>query len=418
MIIGRGRLALGIMLAALMLGAPAAAPAAEPITIGFGMALTGGLSVPARSALLAMKMWEEEVNAKGGLLGRPVKLVYYDDQSNPSLVPGLYTKLLDVDKVDLIISGYATNMIAAAMPVVMQHNMVFFGLFGLAANSEFHYGKYFSTLATGSDAKKVFSEGYFDIAAAQRPRPETVAILGADLEYAKNATEGARVNAKRVGLRIVYDRSYPPATTDFTPIIRALAAAQPDIVYVASFPPDSVGIIRAAGELGLKTRLFGGGMVGIPTAQLKMQLGPLLNGIVNVEWWLPAPTMQFPGVASFIATYQSRAPAAGVDPLGYFLPPYAYAELQMLGDAVAATGSLDQDTLARYIHGATFHTVVGEVRFGEDGEWAEPRPLWVQFRNISGNGLEQFKGNAMEVILLPAAYKTGDLAYPYAAATP
>ena len=94
--------------------APAQAQSGEPITIGFGMALTGPLAANGKQALLGMKIWEEEINAKGGLLGRPVKLVYYDDQSNPSTVPGIYTKLLDVDKVDLVVGGYATNMVAPA----------------------------------------------------------------------------------------------------------------------------------------------------------------------------------------------------------------------------------------------------------------------------------------------------------------
>ena len=85
--------------------APAFAQSGEPIRIGFGMAQTGPLAANGKSALLAIKIWEEDVNAKGGLLGRPVKLVYYDDQSNPATVPGLYTKLLDVDKVDFIVSG-------------------------------------------------------------------------------------------------------------------------------------------------------------------------------------------------------------------------------------------------------------------------------------------------------------------------
>ncbi|MGB8019120.1 MAG: ABC transporter substrate-binding protein, partial [Pseudolabrys sp.] len=82
----------------------------EPIKIGFGMAQTGPLAANGKQALLGMKIWEEEINAKGGLLGRPVKLVYYDDQSNPSTVPGIYTKLLDVDKVDLVTGPYATAM--------------------------------------------------------------------------------------------------------------------------------------------------------------------------------------------------------------------------------------------------------------------------------------------------------------------
>src|SRR3954470_9745373 len=124
--------------------APANAQSGEPIKIGFGMALTGPLAGFGKQALLGMKIWEEETNAKGGLLGRPVKLVYYDDQSNPSTVPGIYTKLLDVDKADLVVSGYATNMIAPAMPVVMQKKKTFISLFGLDVNSEFKYPNYFS----------------------------------------------------------------------------------------------------------------------------------------------------------------------------------------------------------------------------------------------------------------------------------
>src|SRR5262249_44100294 len=111
--------------------------AEEPITIGFGMALTGGLAGGGKSALLAMQIWQEDVNAKGGLLGRPVKLVYYDDQTNPATVPGIYTKLLDVDNVDIMVSGYGTNMIAPAMPIAIQRGRLFLGLFGLDVNSEF-----------------------------------------------------------------------------------------------------------------------------------------------------------------------------------------------------------------------------------------------------------------------------------------
>ncbi|MGB6565968.1 MAG: ABC transporter substrate-binding protein, partial [Xanthobacteraceae bacterium] len=107
--------------AALAVSAVQPARAADPITIGFSMAQSGPLAVNGKSALLAMQIWQDDVNAKGGLLGRPVKLVFYDDQSNPATVPGIYTKLLDVDKVDLVVSGYATNIVAPAIPVVMQH---------------------------------------------------------------------------------------------------------------------------------------------------------------------------------------------------------------------------------------------------------------------------------------------------------
>ena len=320
----------------LLLAAIAPARAAEPITIGFAEALTGGLAVVGKSGVLAAQIWADEVNARGGLLGRPVKLVFYDNQSNASNVPGIYTKLLDVDHVDLIISGYATNMTAPAMPVAMGHNKLFVSLFCLAVNSEFHYPRYFSMLPTGPDPKHAFSRGYFDLAVAQNPKPQTVAIVAADAEFARNASDGARDNAKAVGLRIVYDGTYPPTTTDYTPVVRAVRATNPDVIYVASYPPDTAGILRAASEVGLKTMLFGGSMVGLQTTALKTQLGPLLNGIVINENWLPAPTMQFPGVLDFLKRYQAKAASEGVDPLGYFLPPWAYARMQLLAQAIEA----------------------------------------------------------------------------------
>src|SRR6516162_3723887 len=204
-----------------------AAQAAEPITIGFGMALTGGLAGAGKTALLAMQIWQDDVNAKGGLLGRPVKLVYYDDQSSPPTVPGIYTKLLDVDKVDIIVSGYGTNMTAPAMPVAIQHDRLFLGLFALAVNSEFHYAKYFSMLPTGPDPKHAFSEPFFKVVTATEPKPKTLAIVAADAEYPKNASEGARDIAKAEGLKVVYDRTYPPSTADFSPIVHAVQATNP-----------------------------------------------------------------------------------------------------------------------------------------------------------------------------------------------
>src|SRR6185436_13595092 len=145
--------------AASTVAAPAIAQG-KPLTIGFSMNLTGPLAPNGKAALLAAQIWEADINAKGGLLGRPVKLVYYDDQSNPSTIPGLYTKLMDVDKVDIICSSYATNMIAPAMPVVMQHDRTFFSLLGLAVNSEFNYKRYFAMTPTGGPRpKESFAEG-------------------------------------------------------------------------------------------------------------------------------------------------------------------------------------------------------------------------------------------------------------------
>jgi branched-chain amino acid transport system substrate-binding protein len=402
-----------VLAAATMALAGAASAQSGEIKIGYSMAMTGGLGPNGKSALLAQKIWEEDVNAKGGLLGRKIKLIYYDDQSNPSTVPGIYTKLLDVDKVDLVIGGYATAMLAPAMPVVMQRKKLFIGLLGLGVNSEFNYPNYFVMIPSGPDPKPAFTKGFFDIAMAQNPKPTTVAIVAADQEFSRNASDGARANAKALGLQIVYDKTYPPSTTDYTSIVRAIQATNADIVVVCSYPPDSVGIVRAVNEVGFKPKLIGGGMVGLQNTALKAQLGPLLNGFVNYDFWLPVEKMQFPGVDDLMKKYQARAAAEGVDPLGYYMAPQAYAQMQVLQQAIEGTKSLDDQKLADYIRAGTFKTVLGDVKFGRGGEWSAPRVLQIQFQNVQGNGVDQFKDVKTQVVLTPAEYKSGNVVYPY-----
>jgi branched-chain amino acid transport system substrate-binding protein len=401
------------LLAGALVAGPASAQTGDPIKIGYSMALTGGLAPNGKSALLAQKIWEEDVNAKGGLLGRPVKLVYYDDKSSPAEVPAIYTKLLDVDKVELVIGPYATAQIAPAMPIVMQKKRTFIALLGLAVNSEFNYPNYFVMIPSGPDAKPAFTKGFFDIAMAQNPKPQTVAIVAADQEFSRNATDGARENAQKAGLKVVYDKTYPPSTNDFSPIVRAIQATNPDIVVVCSYPPDSVGMVRAVNEIGFKPKMIGGGMVGLQATAIKMQLGPLLNGWTNYDFWLPVPKMEFPGVADLIKRYQARAAAEGVDPLGYYMAPWGYAQLQVLQQAVEGTKSLDDAKLGDYIRANTFKTVVGDVKFGAKGEWAQGRVLQVQFQNIKGNDVGQFKDISTQVVVSPAAYESGKAIYPY-----
>jgi branched-chain amino acid transport system substrate-binding protein len=390
-----------------------AAPQSPPIKIGYSMSLSGGLAAGGRQAALVYDMWAEEVNQHGGLLGRKIEMVKYDDQSTPSTIPGIYSKLLDVDRVDVVLSGYGTAMTAAAMPAIMQRKKLFLSLFALAANEQFNYERYFQLLPTGPDPKIEFSRGYFELAAALAPRPQTVAIVGANAEFSALAMEGARENAHKYGFRIVYDRTYPPNSVEFGAVVRTIKAANPDLVYIASYPPDSLGMIRAVHEVGLSAKTLGGGMVGLQFAAVKTQLGPLLNGVVAYDLYAPEPTMKFPGVEQFLDRYRRGAAAAGVDPLGLYLPPYAYAEMQVLEAAVKAVGSLDDAKLADHIHKSTFDTVVGPITFGARGEWAEPRILFVQYQGIQGGDAEQFKQAGRAVILHPARFRSGELRVPF-----
>ena len=403
-----------LFLAPLLVLAPlgAAAAADDPIKIGFSAELTGGLAGYGKQALLTEQIWVEDVNSKGGLLGRKVALVYYDDQSNPALVPGIYAKLLDVDHVDLLLAS-GTNISSPALPTVIEHNKVFMVMLALAVNETFHYKRYFQTMPYGPDGKDSLTRGFFEAAMSMDPKPRTVAIVGADAEFAKGALDGARRHIKRLGLETVYDRTYPPNTVDFTPIIRAIAASNPDVIMLGSYPADTSNFLRAAGEFGLKARMFGGPMVGLQSGAIKMQLGDQLNGIVCYELFVHEPTMRFPGIDEFITKYQGRAGAAGVDPLGYYVPPFTYATMQILQQAVTAVGSLDQDKLADELHTSTFGTIVGDVKFGPDGEWANPRILTIQYQNISGHGMAQFTEPGHQVILYPPELRSGELRYPY-----
>ncbi|HTZ03474.1 MAG TPA: amino acid ABC transporter substrate-binding protein [Xanthobacteraceae bacterium] len=404
-----------ILFAAIMLLGSAAARAAEPIKVGLSVALTGGVAPIGKQVLAGLRIWRDDVNAKGGLLGRPVELVYYDDQSNPQNVPGLYTKLIEVDKVDLLIGPYATNMVAPAIPLLMQFHKTTIGILANAANSKFHYDQYFSMLPTGPEPKRSFAYGFFEMAAAQKPRPKTVAIVAADAEFAQNAADGARESIKAIGgFQTVLDQKYPPTTTDYTPIMHAVQALNPDIVYVAAYPPDTVGIVRAANEVGLTPKMFGGALIGLLVAPIKAQLGPLMNGIVNNEVFLPAPSLVFPGTKEVLAKYQAIAKEEKIDPMGWSFPPIAYSAGQVLAEAVEGAKTLDQVKLAAYMRSHTFSTVVGSVKFGKDGEWAKSRVFFTQFQHVTGNSMDQFKDTAHENIVWPSDFKTGDLIYPYA----
>ncbi|MEA2979493.1 MAG: branched-chain amino acid transport system substrate-binding protein [Alphaproteobacteria bacterium] len=392
------------------LAAPAQAQSGQPITIGFGMALTGPLAANGKQTLLGMKIWEEETNAKGGLLGRPVKLVFYDDQSNPSTVPGIYTKLIDVDKVNLVVSGYATNMVAPAMPVVMQKNKVFPSLFALDVNAEFKYPKYFSVLPTGPNTKGSFTEGFYQVALEQNPKPTTVALAAEDAEFSNNACEGARENAKKFNMKIVYDRKYPPNTTDFTPIVRALQAANADLVIVCSYPLSSVGIVNTINELNYKPKMIGGAMVGLQATVFKQRLGAKLNGIVNYETWVPSEKLMAPARA-FFDKYQARAGAEGVDPLGYYLGGWGYAYLSALGQAIEGAKSIEDDKIADYYRKNEFKTIMGNWSYGPGGEWTKSGMMQVQYHDIKEG--ETWKGMNYQTVLTPAENKTGTLIYPY-----
>jgi branched-chain amino acid transport system substrate-binding protein len=256
------------------------------------------------------------------------------------------------------------------------------------------------------------------LALGQKAGGKTIALLAADQEFAQNLALTARGVAKKLNMQVVFDQAYPPNTVEFSSILRALKAAKPDIVYVASYPPDSAGILRAVNEIGIgdNVKLFGGGMVGLQFGSVMENLGSLLNGVVNFNTWLPEPGMYYDGTKAFFETYAKRAVEAKVDPLGYYLAPFGYASGQLIEQAIKATGSLDQKALAKYLHDHEHKTIVGPIAFSADGERKETATLQAQFRGVVDKNIEQFRNSGKQVILFPEKLKSGDLVSPFEAA--
>ena len=385
-----------------------------PIRIGMSMPQTGGLAGGGKASLLGIEIWRDDVNAKGGLLGRKVELVVYDDKSSAAETPAIYSKLLDVDKVDLLFAPYATVPTAPILPLVKQRGMLLIGNFSFQVNSKVGHDMWFNNAPWGpADA---WASAFLDI--GQKAGGKTIALLTSDQEFAQNLAKTAREVAAKRSMPIVFDQTYPPNTVEFSSIIRALKAAKPDIVYVASYPPDSAGILRAVNEIGIgdNVKLFGGGMVGLQFGPVMENMGSLLNGVVNFNTWLPEPAMYFDGTKAFFDTYSKRAVEAKVDPLGFYLAPFGYASGQLIEAAIKATGSLDQKALAKYLHEHEIPTIVGPIAFSPDGERKETATLQAQFRGIVDKKMDQFRQSGKQVILFPEKLKSGELVTPFEAA--
>ena len=387
----------------------ATAFAQQPIKIGMSMPQTGSLGAGGKAALVALRMWVEDVNAKGGLLGRKVELIAYDDQTNPALTPSLYTKLLDVDKVDLLIAPYGSVPTAPIMPLVKQRDLLLIGNFSFQVNRTVKHDKWFNN-APWNDASS-WSDGF--VQAGQKLGAKSIAFLAADQEFAQNLANGARELAKKAGLETVYNQNYPPTTTDFSSLIRGIRAAKPDMVFVMSYPNDSVAIVRAVNEIGVgeSVKMFGGGMVGLQFTPIMASLGSMLNGIVNYNSYVPG--MKYPGIEEFLSRYAKKAVEAKVDPLGFYLPPFNYAIGQMYEQAIKATKSLNHKVLADYLHKNEMKTIVGPIRYGPDGEWKNARVVQAQFRGIVDKDVDQFRKPGKQVVLYPDQYKTGEVMAPF-----
>ncbi len=385
----------------------------QSLKIGLSMPQTGGLAAGGRASQLGLEIWRDDINAKGGLLGRKVELVIYDDKSSAAESPAIYAKLLDVDKVDLIFAPYGTVQTAPILPLAKQRGMVLIGNFAFQVNAKVGHDMWFNIAPWGPADS--WASAFLDL--GQKAGGKTLAVLASDQEFSQNVAKAAKDVAAKRGIQVVFEQNYPPTTVEFAGIIRSLKAAKPDMVYVTSYPPDSAGILRAVNEIGVgdNVKIFGGGMVGVQFSAVMENLGSLLNGVTNFNSWLPEPSMFFDGTKEFFEKYSKRAIEAKVDPLGYYLAPFGYAQGQLIEQAVNAAKSVDQKAIAKHLRENEMKTIVGPITFAADGERKESATLMAQYRGVTDKNLDQFRTVGKQVILLPERLKSGELVTPFEA---
>jgi branched-chain amino acid transport system substrate-binding protein len=387
-----------------------------PIKIGVVIQESGFLALAGVPGLTAIKIWANDTNAAGGLLGHKIQIIAYDDASDTSKVPALIQKLISVDNVDFLVT-LGTVDTAAAMPVASQSGKILLGLFGTNANAGINYDKFFQAAPIGPDPNYDQVKGYFELANSLSPKPQTVAFVAVQNDFGQQCSIGGVKAANVYNFRIVDNETYPPTQTDFSTIMQKVKASNPDIAFICSYPGDSVGIIQASKVVNFTPKLMGGGMIGPQFTALEALLGKALQNVVTFGYWVPEPTLNFPGVNAFIQKYEAVANASGAaafDPLGYLYPPYSYAALQMLGQAVTGCNCLgNNNQLGQYIHGHTFNTIGGNMNFTASGEWSYSRVLWIQYQNIGGASVGAFAGPGHQIIVWPPTFRSGTLNYPF-----
>jgi branched-chain amino acid transport system substrate-binding protein len=297
----------------------------------------------------------------------------------------------------------------------MNFNKLTIGILGIGVNRIFSYWRYFSMAPFGAEGIKALSKGFFDVAAAQTPRPKTAAILAGDATLTVALAASARDSASEDDFNVIYDERYA-LTADFAQVMPTLKQANADVVFLAADETHTVGMMRAVRAAALAPNVLGGAMSGLLDARVKAELGPSLDGIIAAQNLVPAPTLNFPGLGALMQRYRAAAERQA-DPLGYSYVPFGYAAGQVLAQAVKDTNSLDPDQLAAYIHGHRFATVVGEIAYDENGEWSTPRPVFTQFQNVAEGDVGQFSDTKVQPIVWPPQYRTADVVYPYRAAT-
>ena len=347
------RLAVSGAVVASLLTSVALAQDKTPIKLGLAITQTGPYSPPALFELHGYELAVEEINTAGGLLGRQVELIKYDDQGNPSTAVQLYQKLLTDDKVDLLLSPYQADLTAAVAPIVNRAEKV---MPSLAANVEIYNGKYPYLMQSITQTGRYMGP-VIDLAAAKGYK--TIALLVQNTQFPKQLADGVMALAKEKGMEVVFSESYPPTTTDFSALVLKAGEKKPDVIIGATYLADAQGIVRAAKAQNVQAKMFAFS-IGPVEPEFYRGLGTAAEEMFGTTLYFKS--LKTRGNADFVAAFKTKY---NVDPT--YHAAVAYASMKIFGEVVNKVGSLDQKNIRDEFVKTDQQTVVGHYKLNENG---------------------------------------------------
>ena len=377
----------------------AKAPSGPAIVIGGTLSLTGAFAESGQQYYMVDKYWVSQINKEGGLLGRPVKLVIYDDQSDPTTCTALYQKLINTDHVNFLLAPYSTYLGAPVLPIVLQHHMMLWN-YGFVGTSLFDQAKGMM-VSTYNYQDIQYTYGFFQLMQSlpKSERPTKLAVLTDQNPFTLAVLNGAAGEygglvqyAKHYGYKIVMNQQYPSSTTDFTSLIQQAKLSGADALIALALPTDALDIARTVGQLGYKPKVefFGGSQV--TTLPNWSTLGTADED--NLSTTVAMPNQNYNGLAQIVQLFKKD----GVN----VLPSYAasaYATFQILQQAVTKTHSLNQTTVDKYVLSHQFNTAIGKIAFLKNG-------------TLPFNGLVVQYQKGQNVVVWPSKYATGTFVSP------
>ena len=379
-------LVLSTLIAASVVAVPGLVQAQQPIRIGATMSETGAFATQGVPAAAGYRLCQKDVNEKGGLLGRKVEFLIYDDKSDPKAAVALYEKLIVEDKVDAVMGPYGSTLTEAVAPVTEKHRRAMISPLA-ATTSIWEKGRRYIFMVL--PPAELFLEGLIDM--ASRNGLKTVAIIEEDALFPMAVGKGAVELAKKRGMQVVLHETYAKGTKDFSAILAKVKAGNADVLgMVASSLGDQIVVGRQMKEQDINVKMFG---IGQAVAEFQKELGKTADFVYGVSPW--EPSQPNPGIKEFVAAYQkefNRAPiyhAAG-----------AYGSCQIFMEAARRAGSLDSEKLREQLLKLKMKTIFSDYAVDERGYQLANRGLFIQWQD------------GARVVVWPDDLATGKLQFP------